>query len=105
VVATLRQLTQALLVSHLLWFFAVNSAAVTATERMRIDSSGNVGIGTGSPSKKLQVAGDILMTGTDGIGLIPSTNAGSIYISRSSDQRNLIWWNNTTVIAQCGTVF
>jgi ribosomal protein S11 len=30
----------------------------TVTERMRIDSSGNVGIGTNAPSQKLEVAGD-----------------------------------------------
>ena len=35
--------------------FAVNSAATTATERMRIDSDGNVGIGTTSPSYPLHV--------------------------------------------------
>jgi hypothetical protein len=41
--------------------FYTNPSAGTATERMRIDSVGNVGIGTSSPdsSNKLQVAGDI----------------------------------------------
>jgi len=39
-------------------FFAVSSNnAGSLTERMRIDSSGNVGIGTSSPSAKFHVAG------------------------------------------------
>ena len=43
-----------------LTFGTSNSAGVDATERMRITPSGNVGIGTTSPSEKLSVSGNIL---------------------------------------------
>ncbi len=38
------------------------------TERFRIDSAGNVGIGTTNPSEKLQVSGNILVTGAGSAG-------------------------------------
>jgi hypothetical protein len=74
--------------------FYVNYAGSSAP-RMRIDSSGNVGIGT-TPSKKLQVAGDILMTGSDGIGLIPGINAGSLFIDRGGSFTSNVEFGGTT---------
>ena len=54
--------------SNELRMFASSSQFLTlgagAAERMRIDSSGNVGIGTSSPSKALDVTGSIKASGT-----------------------------------------
>ena len=44
-------------------FNTSNTNGVLDTERMRIDKSGNVGIGTSSPGAKLDVAGDLQVTG------------------------------------------
>ena len=41
---------------------------VNSSERMRIDSSGNVGIGTSSPSEKLHVLGNTKITGNITVG-------------------------------------
>jgi len=53
-----------------------------SAERMRIDSSGNVGIGTGSPSQKLEVSG----TGHTRIQVTAGTsNDAAIYLGDSGD--------------------
>jgi len=47
---------------------AFGTGAATFTERMRIDSSGNVGIGTSSPTSKLTVAGNLSIQDGAGFG-------------------------------------
>jgi hypothetical protein len=71
-----------------LFFSTTADGGSVATERMRIDSSGNVGIGTTSPSSSLQVDrastdGAIVTFSKDGatVGFI-GTNTGQIYIGR-----------------------
>jgi len=75
-------------------------------ERLSILSSGNVGIGTTTPSAKLEVAGNIklndnnqLLLGTssdleifhDAADSIINNNAGHLYISQKADDKDIIF--------------
>ena len=61
-------------------FLTRESGVSTVDERMRINSSGNVGIGTTSPSNKLEVVGDIMLRNPNGTN---PTDAGSFIFNES----------------------
>jgi hypothetical protein len=88
-------------------FKTAEGGVSASTERMRIDSSGNVGIGTSSPNGKLHVVNqtDIAMSNSaDGQFIIEGNgysgaialNATGMQIYQNSSARSLIFGNNET---------
>lgn len=82
------------------------------SERMRIDTAGNVGIGTGSPSTTLDVAGAATISGTSGNGFValaeqssapgtPSSGFVSVY---PKGDKKLYLKDSTGTETQIGTV-
>lgn len=68
----------------------------SSTERMRIDTSGNVGIGAASPGKKLYVA--TTGTGTNGIQVINTDNSAYGVMDAQGTSGGIAGWANGFVI-------
>jgi len=65
----------------LILFATTPSGATSTTERMRITSAGNVGIGTGSPQEKLDVIGSVRIQAASGSGILNILPASGTFTS------------------------
>ncbi|HJW29653.1 MAG TPA: hypothetical protein VJ508_10505, partial [Saprospiraceae bacterium] len=58
--------------------FYAGTSPTTSTELMRISGNGNVGIGTSTPSAKLDVAGNVNVAGEVNVGYYITTNSANV---------------------------
>jgi hypothetical protein len=69
--------------------------ARNGSEKLRITSGGNIGIGSSTPASLLSVAGDTYLTGGLGVGL-QNTSAGTLLTSGNGTFGGLLAINGTT---------
>ena len=87
------------------------TASGTSTERVRVDASGNVGIGTVSPTVKLDVRGNVLKiydsgSATANLTVRNSTTGDAAGFTLQQDGVNTLFYNNSngaSVFATNGT--
>jgi hypothetical protein len=86
-------------ISSNLTFLTSSAGGVTATERMRIDASGNVSIGTATALSRLHVHGDLTMsnatvstTAATGGLTLPATAAGYLTVSINGTSRKIPYY-------------
>ena len=75
------------------WYVAPSGTAgnaITFTQAMTLDASGNLGVGTTSPSEKLEVAGTIKVTGTN-VYIAPSTGTSATYLLTANTGGNFFF--------------
>jgi hypothetical protein len=83
-----------------IFFPAADTIAFTegGAEAMRIDSSGNVGIGTSSPTQKLDVAGNVRVGGSTGQFLINASSTSQypgLFFQSAGTSRSSIFIDDT----------
>ena len=90
-------------------YFETKDSGASLTEKMRIDSSGNVGIGTTDPGHKLTVLGDLavgdnIAGGTMSDGVAISSTSTSNYLNTITHTNNGLEFNNNATTAR-GFIF
>jgi hypothetical protein len=84
-----------------LTFSRRDTSGTVTTEKMRISSTGDVGIGTSSPSVKLEVAGAAKLTGTN-LAIVPSTATSAAYVVATNTGGNFFLGIDTSTGASFG---